>query len=59
MGLSRDRWKREAGRRAQAFVRSQQGATRRNVELICGLLGRVPAVAPGGIATDRIKVESR
>ena len=44
----------EMGRRAQEFVRSQRGATRRNVELICRILGRVPALAPGGIATDAI-----
>jgi len=44
----------EAGRRAQDFVRSQQGATRRNVEMICGVLGRVPAAVPGDIATDVI-----
>jgi len=44
----------EAGRRAREFVRSQAGATRRNVELICRILGRVPALAPGGIATDAV-----
>ncbi len=42
------------GRDAQQFVRSQTGATKRNVELICRILGRVPALAPGGIATDEI-----
>ena len=36
------------------YVRSQQGATRRNVELICRVLHRVPAPAPGQIATDEI-----
>lgn len=41
-------------RDAQQFVRSQTGATKRNVELICRILGRVPALAPGGIATDAI-----
>jgi 3-deoxy-D-manno-octulosonic-acid transferase len=45
---------REIGRQAQQFVRARRGATRRNVELICRLLGRVPALAPGGIATDAI-----
>ena len=43
-----------AGKSAQQFVAAQQGATRRNVEMLCGLLGRVPAVAEGGIATDEI-----
>ena len=47
----------EAGRNAQNFVHSQQGATRRNVEMICDVLNRVPAAAPGGIATDKIAVE--
>jgi 3-deoxy-D-manno-octulosonic-acid transferase len=45
----------EAGRTAQQFVRSRQGATRRNVEMICRVLGREPAVAPGAIATERIR----
>ena len=40
---------------AQDYVRSQQGATRRNVEMICGVIGRVPAVAPGAIATEMIR----
>jgi 3-deoxy-D-manno-octulosonic-acid transferase len=40
------------GRAAQTYIRSQKGATRRNVELICHLLGRAPAMAPGHIATD-------
>jgi 3-deoxy-D-manno-octulosonic-acid transferase len=44
----------QAGRTAQDYVRSQQGATRRNVEMICRVLGRVPAVAPGCIATDEL-----
>lgn len=44
-----------AGAAAQKYVRSQQGATRRNVEMICHLLGRVPAAAPGQIATDEIR----
>ena len=42
----------EAGRE---YVRTQQGATRRNVEMICEVIGRVPAVAPGTIATDAIR----
>jgi len=46
------------GARARRFVRDQQGATRRNVELICRILGRVPAPAPGGIATDAIVEEA-
>ena len=45
----------EAGRRAQDYVRSQQGATKRNVEMICRVLKRAPAPAPGGIATDEIR----
>ena len=44
----------EAGEAGQSFVRSRQGATRRNVEMICGILGRVAPLAAGGIATDRI-----
>lgn len=43
-----------AGKDAQSYVRSRQGATLRNVEMICRILGRVPALAPGGIATDEI-----
>jgi len=43
-----------AGKAAQDYVRSRQGATRRNVEMICRVLGRVPAPAPGTIATDEI-----
>ena len=42
------------GQKAQQFVQSQQGATKRNVEIICKILGRVPALSPGGIATDII-----
>jgi 3-deoxy-D-manno-octulosonic-acid transferase len=42
------------GRKAQQWVKAQQGATRRNVELICRFLNRHPALAPGGIATDVI-----
>ena len=44
----------EAGRRARDYVRSCQGATKRNVEMICDILGRTPALAEGGIATERI-----
>ena len=44
----------EIGRRAQEFVRAQRGATRRSVELICRILGRTPALAPGGVATDAV-----
>ena len=47
----------EAARQAQDYVRSQQGATRRNVEMICRLLHRVPAQRPGDIATDEIAAE--
>ena len=43
-----------AGQAAQEYVRSCQGATKRNVALICGILGRVPAPVEGGIATDVI-----
>lgn len=45
----------DIGRDAQQFVRSQTGATERNVKMICRILGRVPSLAPGGIATDVIK----
>ena len=44
-----------SGRAARDFVRSQQGSTRRNVEMICGILGRVPAAVPGAIATEAIR----
>jgi 3-deoxy-D-manno-octulosonic-acid transferase len=43
-----------AGQKAQTYVKSQQGATRHNVEMICQVLGRVPAVSPGAIATDKL-----
>ncbi len=46
-----------AGARAQDYVRGQMGATRRNVEMICRILGRVPAEAPGQIAMDEIREE--
>lgn len=45
----------EAGRAAREYVRSRQGATRRNVEMICDVLGREPAPAPGAIATDKLR----
>jgi len=43
-----------AGQTARDYVRSCQGATKRNVEMICRILGRTPALAEGGIATDEI-----
>jgi 3-deoxy-D-manno-octulosonic-acid transferase len=48
----------DAGRRAREYVRSQQGATRRNVELICHVLDLVPARAPGQIATPAVHAVS-
>jgi len=50
-----------AGKDAQKHVLGCQGATRRNVEMICEVLARVPATAPGAIATDVIRdqVEAR
>ena len=45
---------RSAGRSVQDYIRPQQGAARRNVEMICRVLGRTPAVRPGGIATVRL-----
>jgi 3-deoxy-D-manno-octulosonic-acid transferase len=44
-----------AGKTAQDFIRSQQGATLANVEMICHVLGRTPAVRPGSIATQRLE----
>ncbi len=44
----------QAGRTAQQYVQSQQGATQRNVEMICDILGRTAAVAPGAIAMEKI-----
>ena len=49
----------QQGKQAQEFIRRQQGATRRNVEMICQVLGRVPAATPGGIATDKILQSDR
>jgi len=43
-----------AGQAARRYVISQQGAARRNVEMICRALHRVPAAVPGDIATDEI-----
>jgi 3-deoxy-D-manno-octulosonic-acid transferase len=47
-----------AGQAAQQYVRSQQGATKRNVEMLCALLGRRPALTAGDIATDLIEQEA-
>ena len=44
-----------AGKDAQRHVLNCQGATRRNVEMICDVLLRVPASVPGAIATDVIR----
>ncbi len=41
-----------AGDQASQYVAAQRGATRRNVEMLCELLGRVPAHSPRTIATD-------
>jgi 3-deoxy-D-manno-octulosonic-acid transferase len=46
--------RRQAGE-AREYVRSQQGATERNLEMICDELDRCPPVAPGAIATDRVR----
>ena len=45
----------EAGESAGKYVKSQQGASVNNVKMICRILGRVPAVMPGDIATDEIE----
>jgi 3-deoxy-D-manno-octulosonic-acid transferase len=47
----------KAAAEAQDYVRSRMGATRRNVEMICRILGRVPAEKPGQIAMDTIPEE--
>jgi 3-deoxy-D-manno-octulosonic-acid transferase len=47
----------QAGRAAQQFIRNSQGATKRNVDMLCKLLGREPAQSDGGIATDAIRQE--
>ena len=44
-----------AGQGARAYVQSQQGATKRNVELICRVLDRAPPLADGAIATDAVR----
>lgn len=44
-----------AGSSARRYVHRQRGATVRNVEMICKVLGRVPAVVPGAIATEAIR----
>lgn len=44
----------EIGRKAQEVIREQQGATRRNVAMICEVLGRTPAERPGNIATKKL-----
>ena len=44
-----------AGKMAQDYVRSRQGATGRNVAMICKVLGRACAVNRGDIATDVIE----
>jgi 3-deoxy-D-manno-octulosonic-acid transferase len=47
---------RERAERARAFIRNQQGrAARLNVEMICRLLDRSPAVAAGTCATEAIR----
>jgi 3-deoxy-D-manno-octulosonic-acid transferase len=46
-----------AGREAQQFVSQRKGATRRNVAMICEVLGREPAVVPGAIATPALEGE--
>jgi len=48
----------QAGRQAGDYVRLQRGATRRNVEMICHVLGRAPAVVPGSIATEQIQQQA-
>jgi 3-deoxy-D-manno-octulosonic-acid transferase len=49
---------RAAGQALQHYVRSRQGATRRNVEMICRVLNRRPAASAGGIATDVLAAEA-
>lgn len=44
-----------AGHDARQYVQTQQGATRRNVDMICRLLGRTPALREGDIATEQIE----
>ena len=47
----------EAGDKAGQYVKSQQGASVNNVRMICRILGRIPAVMPGDIATEEIRAE--
>lgn len=55
-----DRWLRDpetaarAGEQARQYVIDSQGATLRNVEMICRILSRRPALCEGGIATDAL-----
>ncbi len=42
---------------ARRYVRSQQGATARNVEMICRILNRRPPLGEGAVATDDINWE--
>jgi len=44
----------EISERARRFVEGRQGATRRNVEIICDLLGRQAAKRPGSAAAVKI-----
>jgi len=44
----------ELGRKARQCVRAHQGATLRNVAIVCDVLGRVPAERPGNIATRKL-----
>jgi len=53
--LGDDESARRAGESARQYVLNQQGATRRNVEMICRVLHRVPAAREGDIATDEIE----
>ncbi|MFB3893878.1 MAG: 3-deoxy-D-manno-octulosonic acid transferase [Phycisphaerae bacterium] len=43
-----------AGRKVQDYIRTRQGATRKNVEMICRILGREPG-PPGAIATEALR----
>ncbi len=43
---------------SQDYVKTQQGASRRNVEMICKVLNRRPAVTPGAIATEKLVAEN-
>lgn len=46
---------RRCGSQAREYVRSRQGATKRNVAMICEVLGREMPAADGGIATEQIR----